>query len=296
MKPTHLKAILAILVIVISFYSLPVQAAMSKGIYLTQETVENTALLNYLIKRAKAVGINTFVADLEIPSKRYEHNIKLLKEAGIVYIARIIVFPGGASREQMESIPYREKKYRLVQKAIDYGALAIQLDYIRYNTQQRGSSQNAENVLKVINWFKNRLAAQDIPLQIDVFGIASFGESKYIGQNIKLFAKSVDVICPMVYPSHFEPYRYYAQRPYQIVYDSLNAIKDQFPNKNVPVKIIPYIELSNYRYPLSHSKKLDYIVAQIKATENGGADGWYVWSPHNLYDNLFQVLSNYHAK
>ncbi len=100
----------------------------------------------------------------------------------------------------------------------------------------------------------------------------------------------------MVYPSHYEPFRYHATRPYETVYDSLVGIKDQLKDTPVKVKVIPYIELSNYRYPLSHSKKLEYIEAQIKAAENGGADGWYVWSPHNKYDNLFTVLSNYPAK
>jgi hypothetical protein len=127
-------------------------------------------------------------------------------------------------------------------------------------------------------------------LQIDVFGITSFGPENHIGQNLKMISKTVDVICPMVYPSHFEPYVHHANTPYETVYGSLKSIQKQFADSNQNVQLIPYIELSNYRYPLSHEKKMAYIRAQIKAAEDAGAHGWFVWSPNNLYDNLFTVL------
>jgi hypothetical protein len=258
-----------------------------KGIYISQSTAEDTPYFIYLINRAKKVGINTFIVDLELPSKRYADNVQLLKENGIHYIARIIVYPGGGTKEQVASLSYREKKLRLAKIALSYGASQIQLDYIRYNTKQFPSSKNSETIANIIAWFKSNL---DVPLQVDVFGISSFGESKYIGQNIKLIGQTANVICPMVYPSHFEPYKVHAVTPYETVYQSLMAIRGQYHNQPLPFKLIPYIELSNYRYQLSHEKKLAYIYAQIQAVEQANADGWYVWSPRNLYDNLFHVL------
>jgi len=271
-------------------------AALSKGIYLTQSTVENIKLLNYLIERSKAVGINTFIADLEIPSKLYEKNIALLKQNNITYIARIVMFPYGGTPDKIDSPEYWEKRYKLAKAAIEYGANQIQLDYIRYNTAQPASAENAKHILKIIEWYKEQLAAQNKPLQIDVFGISSFGEAKNIGQNIKLFSSSIDVLCPMVYPSHYEPFRIHAVTPYETVYGSLEAIKKQFNPQPLPFKLFPYIELSNYRYPLSQEKKLAYIYAQIRAAQDAGADGWYAWSPHNWYDNLFLVLEKYPVK
>lgn len=271
------------------FISSTAHAAHIKGIYLTQYTLENTAFLNYLIKNAKAAGINTFVVDLEIPSKRYQHNIQLVKENNIRYVARIVMFPGGGTREAVANASYWQRKYRLVKQAVEYGANEIQLDYIRYNTKQKPSEQNAKNILKIIDWYKNKLAATNTPLQIDVFGIASFGESKYIGQNIKLFSQSVDAVCPMVYPSHYQPFAYHYARPYETVYNSLTHIKKQFDNE-MPIKMYAYIELSNYHYPMSKQKKMVYIRAQIRAVETAKADGWYAWSPHNRYDHLFEVL------
>lgn len=260
-----------------------------RGIYVTQWNFENTAFLRYLIGRAKAAKIDTFVVDLELPSKKYEANIELLHDNGIKYIARIIMFNNGGTAAVIKDPAAWQKKYTLVQQAVSWGAKEIQLDYIRYNTKTKPSEQNAQDIHTIIRWYKDKLAQQKIPLQIDVFGVTSFGESKYIGQNIKLFSQAVDAICPMVYPSHYVPFAEHFKKPYETVYDSLSRIKKQFGNE-APMKVYAYIELSNYHYPMSHEDTLKYINAQLKAVEAAGADGWYAWSPHNRYDNLFNLL------
>ncbi len=264
----------------------------AKGIYVTQYNFENTSFLNYLIKHAKAAGINTFIVDLEIPSKRYKQNIALLKDNHMNYVARIIMFPGGATPNMINNPAIWQKKYTLVKQAVAWGANQIQLDYIRYNTKQKPSKDNAQRIFAIIQWYKNKLSGQNIPLQVDVFGIASFGESKYIGQNIKLFSQSVDAICPMVYPSHYVPFPEHFKHPYDTVFVSIKHIKKQFGGNQMPIKMYPYIELSNYHYPMTHAKTLEYIKAQLKAVDEAGADGWYAWSPHNRYDNLFHILES----
>ncbi|HSW68702.1 MAG TPA: putative glycoside hydrolase [Gammaproteobacteria bacterium] len=276
-------------------FTSPVNAFTPKGIYITQETMEDTKYITYLVNRAKKVGINTFVVDLELPSKRYQQNVALLKDNNIIYIARIIMFPGGGTPEQIASEAYREKKHRLVETALSYGAQQIQLDYIRFNSKQPASSEHAITIKKIIQTFKNRLASEKIPLQVDVFGITAYGEEKHIGQSIPLFASVIDAVCPMVYPSHYVPFSYHFERPYKTVYDSLISIKEQFDDK-MPIKLYPFIELSNYHFPLSKEKKLKYIYAQIQAVQDAGADGWYAWSAKNYYDNLFTVLENYPVK
>ncbi len=265
------------------------EGELVKGIYLTQTTVENAQYLKYLIDHAKAVGITTFVADLDIPSKLYQKNIAMLKENQIDYVARIVVFPDGGKPEQIASEAYWNKRYRLVAAAVSYGAKQIQLDYIRYNTKQPASPENAKNIYKVVEWFKEKLSQTGVPLQADVFGISSFGESTHIGQNLKMMAQAVDALCPMVYPSHFEPYKIHAVTPYETIFDSLKAIRAQF-NDKMPVKLYAYIEIFNYRYHLSGEERRKYVLAQMKAVRDAGADGWIVWSAHNYYDYLFNLL------
>jgi len=292
MKNNHRFGLLIWLSFCLFSLTEPVNAGIPKGIYITQATMEDTKYITYLIDRSKKVGIGTFVVDLELPSEKYQQNIALLKKNGIKYIARIIMFPGGGTPEQIASAAYRLKKHRMVETALLYGAQEIQLDYIRFNSKQPASSEHALIIKKIIESFKNRLDSENIPLQVDVFGITAYGEEKHIGQSIPLFASTVNTVCPMVYPSHYEPFPYHYDRPYKTVYDSLVSIKEQFDGK-MPVKLFPYIELSNYHYPKqSHENKLKYIYAQIQAVQDAGADGWYAWSAKNYYDNLFTVLEN----
>lgn len=273
--------------------SLPVMAApMIKGIYINQGTLENTAYLKQLIDESKAVGINTFVIDLEKSTKNYGKNIELVKNNGLRYVARIVVFPDGGRANQIKSKEYWEKRFALVESAIHHGADEIQLDYIRYSSKQAASPQNAKDVKEVIQWFKQKTAAHNVPLQIDIFGEVSFKESPHIGQNAQLFADTVDGMCPMVYPSHYHPYQKHSKEPYKTVYSSLEALKKQF-DKKPSFKLIPFVEASNYHYKLSPNQKSLYILSQIKAAEDANSDGWYVWSPQNVYTHLFSALKNH---
>lgn len=281
----------ALILLSLLVFAAGANAGNVKGIYVTQWSFENTTFLNYLIKNAKDAGIDTFVVDLELPSKRYQANLDLLKQNNIKYVARIIMFPDGGTHEAITNPEIWQKKYKLVKQAVDWGAKEIQLDYIRYKSSTKPSAENSKNVHAIIKWYKDKLVGQNIPLQIDVFGVASYGESKYIGQNIKMFSQSADAICPMVYPSHYWPFQRHYKIPYQTVYDSLSRIKQQFDNK-MPIKMYAYIELSNYHYKMSKAQKIAYIKEQMKAVEAAGADGWYAWSPHNRYENLFLILKN----
>lgn len=264
--------------------------AFEKGIYINQATMENPAYLNYLIQRAKASHINTFVIDLHRLTPGYEKNIQLVLNNNIKYVARIVVFPEGGTHDQIISPAHWEKRFQLARQAVSLGAKEIQLDYIRYNTKRFASSENSRNIHRVISWFKDKTAALGVPLQVDVFGITSFGEEYHIGQNVALFADSADTLCPMNYPSHFEPFRQHSAAPYNTVYDALTSMQDQFDAKKP--KIISYIETYNYRYPLSPEQRLHYIRSEIKAVNDAGVDGWYAWSANNEYDYLFDALGN----
>jgi hypothetical protein len=273
-------------------------AAWDRGIYLTQYTLENPVKLNYLIRQAKATGINTFIIDHEYYSSHYAPSIAKVKAAGIKYVARIVVFSDGGNAKQIHSRDHWEKKMRLANDAIKAGADAIQLDYIRYSSKEPANPQHAKDVYQIIKWYKTRINAQKIPMEIDIFGEVSYYPSMHIGQDIKLFADSVDGVNPMVYPSHFWPYQKYSAEPYKTINNSLNALVGQF-NGKTPFKIHAFIEAANYHYikKTSNAQKQKYLLEEIRAVENAnGVSGWYVWSANNVYDNLFQVLKNNKTK
>ena len=277
---------------VFSLSSVSVAQAYVKGIYVTSSTANHTRTMNYLVKQSKAAGINTFVVDVYGRSKRYAQNVRMFQRHGIRYVARVVVFPHGGTQAQVANKKIWENRWRRAQYAISLGAKEIQLDYIRFKASNYSSKQNAYKINKVIKFFKDRLRGTGVKLQIDIFGVAAHRPSKTIGQNIPLFAENIDAVNPMVYPSHYEPYRYHAVRPYKTVLDSVSALKRQLRH-HPRVKVYAYIELYNYRYPMSRANKVKYILAQMQAAKNGGANGWYAWSARNKYSLLFSILKKY---
>src|SRR3990167_3972188 len=269
-----------------------VAQAWTKGIYLTQYNLEQPDKLDYLIRESKASGINTFVIDHEYYSSRYAPAIAKVKSAGIKVVTRVVVFPKGGTKEQIESQAYLENKLKLMYEAIKAGSDAIQLEFIRYSSKGAADPQKAKDIYKIIQWYKAKINAQGVPMEIDIFGEVSYYPSMHIGQDIKMFSDSVDVVNPMVYPSHYWPYQKYSAEPYKTVNNSLNSLVEQFDGKP-PFKIRAFIEAANYHYlkQTTNAQKQQYLLQQIRAVEDAkGVSGWYVWSANNVYENLFVVL------
>lgn len=282
------------------FFSCGISAtyAWDKGIYLTQYTLENPVKLDYFIREAKATGINTFVVDHEYYSSHYAPAIAKVKAAGIKVVTRIVVFSSGGNAKQVRSQAHWEEKLKMANDAIKAGADAVQLDYIRYSSKEPADPQHAKDVYQVIKWFKSKFDAQHIPMEIDIFGEVSYYPSMHIGQDLKMFADSVDGMNPMVYPSHFWPYQKYSADPYKTINNSLNALTAQFDHKT-PFHVHAFIEAANYHYvkKTSDAEKQKYLLQEIRAVEDAkNVSGWYVWSANNAYDNLFQVLKNNKTK
>jgi hypothetical protein len=262
-----------------------------QGIYLQQYTAQDPKRLDRLINTSLEVGVNTMVVDLDRPSPNYKKAIQRIHDHGIRYVPRITMFPHGGNHEQVSSQAYWEQRWKLAKYALDIGAKDIQLDYIRYSSKSEASPNNAINIREVLRFFKKRVNEQGGRLQIDVFGEVSHGPSLHIGQDMRLFANEIDAVCPMVYPSHYEPYEERALLPYETVFDSLTALKKQMGEQQVPV--LAYIELFNYRFPMNSAERVKYIRAQLRAVREADAEGWLAWSAGNRYDLLFDILRRF---
>ncbi len=280
--------------IIVFFGLISCSFAWDKGIYITQYVLEKPDKLNHLISESKATGINTFIIDHDYHSSHYAPAIAKVRAAGIKAVARIVVFSDGGNTQQIHSKQHLEEKYKYVDEAIKAGADAIQLDYIRYSSKSPANPQHAKDVYEVIKWFKTKISAEKVPMEIDIFGEVSYYPSMHIGQDIKMFADSVDAVNPMVYPSHFWPHQKYDAQPYKTINGSLNALAKQFGDKP-PFKVHAFIEAANYHYlhKTTDAQKQKYLLEEIRAVEDAKhSHGWYVWSANNVYDNLFQVLKN----
>jgi hypothetical protein len=259
-----------------------------RGIYLQQSTVEDASQLRDLIDRAKPASINTFVVDVVRRSPEYEQGIAAIAKAGLRYVPRVTIFPDGARPDQIGDRALLERRWRSIDRALKLGATDVQLDYIRFSSRNGAFPENASQVLEVIRFFRQRVQERGARLQIDIFGEVSYGPSTRIGQDMRLFASNLDAVCPMLYPSHFEPYRETAKAPYETVNGAILALERQIEAH--PIPIYPYIESFNYRHRMTGPERADYFEAQLEAVLDSGAQGFYIWSVGNHYDIPFAVL------
>ena len=283
------KTLIVIGIMGFSWLGVATAQGYSKGIYISQHMAQNSKKMSYFIKRSKQVGINTFVVDTKrIGSKSYARNIKKMRKNGIRFVSRVVLFPGGGTYSQVNNKSIWKKKLRLAQYAVKLGASDIQLDYIRYNIRSGSSKDKRYKINEIIKYFRANLP-KSVKLQIDIFGVVAKRPSHTIGQDARVFAPNVNVMAPMVYPSHYEPHRVHAKKPYKTVLTAVDGLQAQL-KKRPNVAVIPWIETYNYRNKMSYAQRISYTRSQIQAARDAGAQGFYVWSARNQYEVLFKAM------
>lgn len=242
-----------------------------------------------------------------------------LEERGIYSIARIVVFEdpvlaGARNDLAIQDITtgglwttwnglawvnaYKPEVWQyniaLAVEAAELGFDEIQLDYIRFPSD--GLLENAdygpENAGKTrvdaITGFLTEMRAALKPtgalLAVDMFGIALLEDGDAgIGQNFAAIAPLVDVVSPMIYPSHFYPgemgFDIPNNNPYEVILQSLQRGENLVPEARD--KLRPWLQ------DFSYGEGIEYgapeVAAQIQAAEDFGTAGWMIWAPDNVY-------------
>jgi len=129
-----------------------------------------------------------------------------------------------------------------------------------------------------------------VPVSTDIYGFNSwYSFGNWIGQDMEAFSEVVDVICPLVYPSHFGN-RYYmdkgprSRRPYLIVYDG-----GMRANEMVSGTVLrPYLQAFRMMSPTWGP---GYIQAQVKGAIDSGQSGYTFWNARGDYDMVREALT-----
>ncbi|EMO30101.1 glycosyl hydrolase domain protein [Leptospira interrogans serovar Bataviae str. HAI135] len=245
------------------------------------------------LEKRKQYGINFLVIDIQpsVPSKEI---VETLVTEGFYPVARIVNFDGGLPTEK-PSIQRINSVHKSIQAACKSGFPEIQLDYIRYAdnlTLKLTYEMRYKNIAEIIKGIrKETLKCDHLPyIGADIFGRIPFNQNDMIGQKVEIFAQLVDVIYPMLYPSHFYGMSEKIKNPYQTVYDgTLLTIKRSLKT----TRVIPYIQGFNMSVGKSGLTLSNYIKAQIKASYDSGGHGFVVWNAWNDYESTFQALKDY---
>jgi hypothetical protein len=132
-----------------------------------------------------------------------------------------------------------------------------------------------------------QLLSGRVVLSVDVFGRVLWEWNKKridpIGQSLEEIAAYVDLISPMLYPSHYKEQRY-KDDPYVVVKEAMVSGKAR-----VATPLRPFLQAFDQAIPSSLTLET-YIQAQIQAAQDSGANGYLFWHPACDYTSLYMVL------
>ncbi|HEX6946881.1 MAG TPA: putative glycoside hydrolase [Acidimicrobiia bacterium] len=246
---------------------------------------------------ANEVGANYQAFDLSEVVRR-------AKEQDLYVIARLVVFndPIAAIREPEMAVwdselqkPYsangqyfldptdpdaRAYGLALAVEACGLGVDEIQFDYVRFPDQRRESAIFDEGVsadvrLATINGFLTEAVSKLHPMGCavgaDVFGfITKAVDDGAIGQKWEDIANIVDVVSPMVYPSHYSTGWYGFDNPNDHPGPMVeNALRDGMAR--LPRRVVVRPWLQDFGYDASQVRE------QIDVVEQFGL-GWMLWN------------------
>lgn len=194
--------------------------------------------------------------------------------------------------------PYNHEVWEyLVQVAEDaarHGFREIQFDYVRFPSDGKisdavypGQNSSKEDAIAAFLAFaRPRLEKLGVWVSADVFGITvnpgSAKDSATIGQNVEKISRNVDIVCPMVYPSHYEDGYYNIESPNRSPYETVGKAMADTKTKLAGTGAMgrPWLQdfsLRGVTYGIAEVK------AQIKAAEEQGFGEWILWDPALKY-------------
>jgi hypothetical protein len=183
----------------------------------------------------------------------------------------------------------------LAREAHELGFSEVQLDYVRFPDEKRLISETvyplangrtrAQVIRDQLGFVRSALKPLGMRVTADVFGLTATDTTDMgIGQRWEMFIDQVDVVLPMIYPSHFARGTYRLRNPNARPYETIDhALKDAIARSDsIPnaASIIPWYQdftLGAPRYGAAQ------IRAQMKAGYDNGFQSWILWNPSSNY-------------
>jgi hypothetical protein len=170
------------------------------------------------------------------------------------------------------------------------GFREIQFDYVRFPAGADGDlstasypgqyGEKSEAIADFLAYARPRLESLGVWVSADVFGyVVDTGSVKGIGQNLKMMCQNIDLICPMVYPDHYQlgafGIEYPPAEPYKLIKKALAKTPGWVAGTGA--KCRPWLQAHDDIL----SRKLDYTAAMVKeeirAAKELGFDEYLLW-------------------
>ncbi|MFS0722921.1 putative glycoside hydrolase [Paenibacillus sp. 1P07SE] len=202
--------------------------------------------------------------------------------------------------------PYRKEVWdyniAVAKEAARLGFQEIQFDYVRFPegfenradslTFDKTEEERVQIVADFVKYAREQLEPMGIRVSVDIFGYAaSVPAAEGIGQDFVKLSKHVDVISPMVYPSHYSTGWFGQQAPDKAPYETIKGSMLDTHKKLDPIGhykpvIRPWIQDFTASW-LGQGHYIPYgkeeVQAQIQALKDTGIDEYLLWNASNRY-------------
>ncbi|TVR65557.1 MAG: hypothetical protein EA422_03810 [Gemmatimonadales bacterium] len=259
-------------------------------------------------------------ADGELRIRNVSRLLERLEEEGIHPIARIVVFkdhllarsrPEHAIQDSTGAAwvdgngevwvnPYDRTVWAynvaLAREAVELGFREVQWDYVRFPDRPRSEMEGvvypgqegrtrSEAIREFLLWSREELADLDVPVTADVFGMATSARNDVgIGQLWEDMVDAVDVILPMIYPSHYWQGSFGIDapnaHPYEVIGSALRHAIRRTEGVENPARIVPWLQDFTLGQPRYEAPE---VRAQILATRDAGIHEWILWNASGRY-------------
>jgi hypothetical protein len=183
----------------------------------------------------------------------------------------------------------------LALEAYELGFSEVQFDYVRFPDEKRLAAETvyplangrsrAQVIREQLGFLRQTLKPRGIRVTADVFGLTATDTTDMgIGQKWEMFVDQVDVVLPMVYPSHFARGTYKYRNPNAHPYATIDRVlKDVIARtRSIPnaARIIPWYQDFTLGPPHYYAAE---VRAQKKAGYDNGFQSWILWNPKSNY-------------
>jgi hypothetical protein len=257
-----------------------------------------------------------------------ERLLDTLKAHKIFPIARIVVFkdsvtarvhpewtirrPDGSVWRDKKGLawvnPYHRELWDynigVAEELVKLGFGEIQFDYIRFPEpyaslppQVFPGSNNMSKPDALAAYLKEakaRINKLGVRSTADIFGlVTTVAGPLEVGQDWEKISPSVDVVLPMVYPSHYPrgslgvPYP--NADPYKIILAAITRARERDQKLGIqePEHVRPWLQAFTLGKPEYGAEQLK---AEKQAVYDSGYDGWVMWNPGSIYDVYLPAL------
>lgn len=204
--------------------------------------------------------------------------------------------------------PYKKEVWdyniAVAKEAVKAGFKEIQFDYVRFPegfekradslTYTKDERSRIDAVASFVKYAREQLSPLGARVSVDIFGYAaSVPAAEGIGQDFVKISQNVDVISPMIYPSHYSTGWFGQRVPDAAPYATINGASVDTNKKLEPTGALkpiirPWIQdfTASWVPGYIHYGKHE-VEEQIRALKENGVEEFLLWNAANTYtDNV----------